>query len=90
MENNNENQKLIKEEWMQGIIEVILEGLETILVEKIRVRGENKEVEKLVKEMKKTEVKVLIEEKWKIRGKLVLKEGKIYMLKNEELRFEVI
>ena len=90
MENNNENQKLIKEEWMQGIIEVILEGLETILVEKIRVRGENKEVEKLVKEMKKTKVKVLIEEKWKIKGKLVLKEGKIYILKNEELRFEVI
>ena len=90
MENNNKNQKLIKEEWMQGIIEVILEGLETILVEKIRVRGKNKEVEKLVKEMKKTEVKVLIEEKWKIKGKLVLKEGKIYILKNEELRFEVI
>jgi len=49
---------------MQGIIEVVLEGLETILVEKIRARGKNKKVEKLVEEMKKTEVKVLIEEEW--------------------------
>ena len=44
MENNNENQRLIKEEQMQGIIEVVLEGLETILVEKIRSREKNKEV----------------------------------------------
>ena len=61
MENNNENQRLIKEEQMQGIIEVVLEGLETILVEKIRSREKNKEVEKLVEEMKKAEVKVLTE-----------------------------
>ena len=46
---------------MQGIIEVVLEGLETILVEKIRSREKNKEVEKLVEEMKKAEVKVLTE-----------------------------
>jgi len=29
-------QKLIKEEWIRGIIEVVVEGPETVLVEKIR------------------------------------------------------
>jgi len=46
---------------MQGIIEVVLKGLETILVGKIRAREKNEEVEKLVEEMKKAEVKVLTE-----------------------------
>ena len=46
---------------MQGIIEVVLKGLEKILVEKIRAREKNEEVEKLVEEMKKAEVKVLTE-----------------------------
>ena len=32
VENNNENKKLIKEEWIRGIMEVIIEELETILV----------------------------------------------------------
>jgi len=29
-------------------------------------------------------------EEWQIEGKLVLKEGKVYILKNEELRVEII
>ena len=40
--------------------------------------------------MNKTEVKVLWEnEKW-IEGKLELKKRKVYILKNEELRVEII
>ena len=40
--------------------------------------------------MKKVRVKVLRNNKWKIENKLVLKKGKIYVLKNESLRLEII
>ena len=40
--------------------------------------------------MKKARVKKLREEKWTVEGELVLKEGKIYILKNVELRLEII
>ena len=40
--------------------------------------------------MKKAKVKELREEEWKIEGELVLKEGKVYVPKDEELRAEVI
>ena len=60
IENNNENQKLIKEKQIREIIEAVIKGLEIILVEKIkRAREKDKEVVKVIKEMKKTEVKVL-------------------------------
>ena len=40
--------------------------------------------------MKKVGVKELRENKWKIEEDLVLKEGKIYVLKDEKLRMKVI
>jgi len=40
--------------------------------------------------MKKTKVKELRGDEWKIKGELVLKEGKMYVLKDEGLRTEVI
>ena len=40
--------------------------------------------------MKKAEVKVLRNNKWQIENELVLKEGKVYVLKNENLRLEII
>ena len=40
--------------------------------------------------MKKTKVKELWENEWQMEGDLVLKEGKVYVLKDEELRAEVI
>jgi len=43
-----------------------------------------------VEEMKKAEVKKLRGNEWKIEGDLVLKEGKVYVPKDEELRAEVI
>ena len=47
-------------------------------------------VVKIVEEMKKARVKELREEKWKIEGDLVLKEGKIYVPKDVELRAEIV
>jgi len=40
--------------------------------------------------MKKTKVKELQGEEWQIEGDFVLKEGKVYVLKDEELRAEII
>ena len=40
--------------------------------------------------MKKVKVKELQEEEWQIERDLVLKEGKVYVPKDEELRAEVI
>jgi len=43
-----------------------------------------------VEEMKKAGVKAIQGEEWKMEGELVLKEGKVYVLKDEELRTEII
>ena len=54
IENDNKNQKLIKEEWIRGMMEVIVEEPKMILVEKIkRTRGKDEEVVRVVKQMKK-------------------------------------
>ena len=73
VEKNNENQKLIKEEWIKGMIEVVVEGPEIMLVEKMkRAREKDEEVVKVVEKMKKVEVKVLRRNKWKTERELVL------------------
>ena len=40
--------------------------------------------------MKKARVKVVRREEWQLEGDLVLKEGKVYISKDEELRIEII
>jgi len=40
--------------------------------------------------MEKVEVKVLKGDEWQIDEELVLKERKVYILKDEELRVEII
>jgi len=63
----------------------------TVLIEKIkRVREKDKEVVKVVEEIKKVGVRVLRDDEWKIERGLVLKEEKKYILKNEKLRLEII
>jgi len=55
VENNNENQKLIKKKWVREMIEVVVERLKTMLMEKIkRAREKDKEVVKVIEEMKKS------------------------------------
>jgi len=61
------------------------------IVEKIKkARSKDKEVVRIVEEMKKVKVKKLRGEEWKIERELVLKEGKIYIPKEVELRLEII
>jgi len=72
-------------------MKVVVEGPEMILVKKIkRARGKDKEVIRVVEEMKKAGVRMLRGDEWEIEGDLVLKKGKVYVLKDEELRVEII
>jgi len=71
--------------------EAVVEGPEVDLLEKIKkARSKNEEIVRVVEEMKKAGVKELQGNEWQIEGDLVLKEGKVYVPKDEELRAEVI
>jgi len=60
-------------------------------VKKIKeARDKDKEVIKAVEEMKKAGVKTLRDEEWQIEEELVLKEGRVYVLKDKKLRVEII
>jgi len=90
MENNNENQKLIKEEWIRGIMEVVVEELEKVIKEKRkRTKEKDKEVVKVAEKIKKVGVRNLREDEWEIEGDLVLKKGKVYIPKDKKLRIEI-
>ena len=91
VEKDNNNQVFIKDNWICSLEEVVIEEPEVDIVEKIkRARGKNKEIVRIVEKMKKVKVKELRGEEWKIEGNLVLKEGKIYIPKDVELRVEII
>ena len=76
---------------MWEITEVVVERLEMILVEIIkRIRGEDEKVVKVVEEMKRARVRILKGDEQEIEKDLVFKEEKVYMLKDKELRLEVI
>ena len=91
VEKDNEDQVLIKDNWIHSLQEVVIEGPEVDIVEKIkRARSKDKEVVRIVEEMKKAKMKELQGEEWQIEGGLVIKEGKVYVPKDEELRAEII
>jgi len=91
VDKDNSNQIFIKDNWIRSIYEVVVEGPEVELVEKIKkARSKGEDVIKVVEEIKKAGVRELRGNEWKIEGDVILKEGKIYVLKNEELRVEVI
>jgi len=57
---DNENQIIIKDNWLRKLEEVIIEGPKVEIIEKIKkARGKDKEVVKIVKEMKKAKVKAI-------------------------------
>ena len=55
-----------------------------------KTKGKDKEVVRVVEKIKKAGIKTLKEDKWKIDSKVVLKEEKAYVSKNNTLRLEVI
>ena len=91
VDQDNEDQVVIKDNWIHSPQEVVIEGPEVEIVEKIKkVRSKDEDVVRVVEEMKKAGVKELQRNEWQIEGDLVLKEGKVYVPKDEELRAEVI
>ena len=91
VEKDNDNQVFIKDNWIYSMYEVVVEGPEVEVVEKIKkARSKDEDVVRVVEEIKKAGIKELQENEWKIEGNLVLKEGKIYVPKDEELRAEVV
>jgi len=72
-------------------MEQLIEGPEEEIVKKIKeAKDKDEEVIKVVDKMKKAGVKVLRNEEWQIEEELVLKEGRVYVLKDEKLRVEII
>ena len=92
VERDNENQVMLKEEWLEvKVIEQSVEELEQEIVKMIKeARDKDEEVIKVVEEMKKAGVKTLRNEEWQIEEGLVLKEEKVHVLKDEKLRVEII
>jgi len=59
IEKNNDNQVFIKDCWLCSLSEVVIEGPEVNILEKMKIaRSKNKEVVRVVEEIKKAEVKV--------------------------------
>ena len=77
MERDNDNQIIIKDNWLCKLEEVVIEGPEVEIIEKIKkARGKDEEVVKIVEEMKKVKVKAIQEAEWWIEEDLVLKKEK--------------
>ena len=69
----------------------MIERAEEEIIKKIKkLKAKNDKVVKGVEEIKKVEVKVLRNNEWQIEDELLLKEGKIYVPRDEELRLEII
>ena len=91
IEKDNKNQVLIKNNWICRLEEVVIEGPEVEIVEKIKkARSKNEDIVRVVEEIKKAKVKELQGNEWQIERDLVLKEGKVYIPKDKELRVEII
>ena len=60
VEKDNDNQIFIKDNWIHSLQEVVIEGPEVEILEKIKkARSKNKNVVKVVEEMKKAKMKEL-------------------------------
>ena len=91
VDKDNEDQVFIKNCWLHSLHKIVIEGPEVDIVEKIRkARGKDEEVVRIVEEMKKAEIRALRGEEWQLERDLVLKKEKVYVLKDEELRVEII
>ena len=92
VERDNENQIMLKKEWLEiRAMEQLVERPEREIIKRIKkARDKDEEVIKAVEKIKKVGVKVLRNDKWQIEKGLVLKEGKVYVPKDEKLRVEII
>ena len=60
VDRDNKNQVVIKDNWVRSLQEVVIEVSEVEILEKIkRARSKDKDIVRVVEEMKKTEIKEL-------------------------------
>ena len=60
IEKDNDNQVIIKDNWIHSLEEVVIEGSEVDIIEKIKkARSKDEEVVRIVEEMKRARVKEL-------------------------------
>jgi len=84
---DNEDQTLIKPEWIRGM-EMLMQ--EEDLKERIRKAQEGDEkIVKAVEELKKAGIKTLRDKEWEVEDGIVMKEERIYMPEGD-LRREII
>ena len=86
---------MLKTEWSEiRVIEkeqLLIKRAKEEIIEKIKkLEVKDDKTVKVLEEMKMAGVKVLRNDKWQIEDELVLKEGKIYILKNNSLRLKII
>ena len=74
---------------MAEVSEVVIDRVD-ILDRMRRSEVKDDEVIKAVEEMKRAGVKVLRDKEWREHEGLILKEGKVYVPKDEKLRAEII
>ena len=66
---DKDNQVFIKDNWICSMYEVVVEGPEVELVEKIKkARSKDEDVVRVVEEMKRAKVKELRGNEWKVEG----------------------
>ena len=91
VDRDNDNQVLIKDNWICSLSKVVIKEPDIVILEKIKnSKDKDKEIVRVIKQMKKAKVKMLRENKWQIKGDLVLKEEKIYVPRDKKLRVEII
>ena len=93
VEKDNEDEKLIKPEWLKvrrsEAVEIIVDGVDLLeAVRKSKVKDD--EVVKAVEEMKRAGIRMLRDEEWREVDSIMYKEGKVYVPKDEKLRAEII
>ena len=81
VEKNNEDQKLIKPEWIRGAETIIKE--ENLKKKIKKVQEGDEKVVKVVEELKRAGIKTLKDKEWKIEDGIVMKEERIYVPERE-------
>jgi len=93
VEKDNENEMLVKPEWLEvrrtEVVEIIVDRVD--LLEEVRKsKVKDDKVVKAVEEMKKAGVKMLRDKEWREVESVMYKEGKVYVPKDDKLRAEII
>ena len=68
---------------------MLIKGVD-LLEKVIKSKVQDNKVIKMVEEIKQARVKMLRDEEWREEDGLMLKEEKVYVPKDEELRVEII